>query len=191
MEPTSVAKLAPGEAAYKGTLDASGEGAGGVWVHGTKEIADRVVSKVPPGGSRQTSYGRQPCWRHHKLGLRYGGRGRWLACSGSQRVHQIHERGGVQRQPSDHNVANEGSIETVGVSKPTAVDSSDPPPQEQGVAVGHKAHSGLSWQRGAEKGNRHTKALTRQGFQRPPLLPAKTEKELAVPMSRYYHNFFC
>ena len=49
MEPTSVNELVPGEAVYKGTLDASGEGAGGVWVHGTKEIAPLVWRvKFPP-----------------------------------------------------------------------------------------------------------------------------------------------
>ena len=49
LEPTNVAELVPGEAAYKGTLDASGEGAGGVWVHGTKEIAPIVWQvKFPP-----------------------------------------------------------------------------------------------------------------------------------------------
>ena len=50
---------------------------------------------------------------------------------------------------------------------------------------------GLAWQQGAAKGKRRTKALTRRGSHRPPLLPAKTEKELAVPMSRYHHNYFC
>ena len=39
MEPTNAAELVPGEAAYKGTLDASGEGVEGVRVHGIKEIA--------------------------------------------------------------------------------------------------------------------------------------------------------
>ena len=42
MEPTRVHKLAPGEPAYKGTLNTSEEGAGGGWVHGTKEIASIV-----------------------------------------------------------------------------------------------------------------------------------------------------
>ena len=38
MEPTSANELFPREVVYEGTLDASGEGAGGVWVYGTKEI---------------------------------------------------------------------------------------------------------------------------------------------------------
>ena len=41
-EPTHVNELVTGEAAYKGTLDASGEGAGGVWLPGTKAIAPTV-----------------------------------------------------------------------------------------------------------------------------------------------------
>ena len=41
-EPTHVRELAVGEAAYKGTLDASGEGAGGVWLPGTKPLAPVV-----------------------------------------------------------------------------------------------------------------------------------------------------
>ena len=49
MEPTSVNELVPGEAVYKGTLDASRDGAGGAWVHGTKEIAPIVWRvKFPP-----------------------------------------------------------------------------------------------------------------------------------------------
>ena len=42
MEPTSLHELVPGEPAYKGTLNASGGGAGGRWVHGTKAIAPIV-----------------------------------------------------------------------------------------------------------------------------------------------------
>ena len=38
-EPTNVKELLVGEAAYKGTLDASGEGAGGVGLPGTKPMA--------------------------------------------------------------------------------------------------------------------------------------------------------
>ena len=62
-EPTHVKELVAGEASYKGTLDASGEGAGGVWVPGTKELApivwwykwpqevwDRLVSERNPTG---------------------------------------------------------------------------------------------------------------------------------------------
>ena len=69
MEPTSVAELIPGEAAYKGTLDASGEGAGGVWVYGTKEmapivwrvkflpeVAARLVTEDNPAGDITNSY---------------------------------------------------------------------------------------------------------------------------------------
>ena len=62
-EPTHVKELVAGEASYKGTLDASGEGAGSVWVPGTKELAlivwrykwpqevrDRLVSERNPTG---------------------------------------------------------------------------------------------------------------------------------------------
>ena len=52
LEPTNVAELIPGEAAYKGTLDASGEDAGGVWVHGTKEIVPLVWRLKKTGGGR-------------------------------------------------------------------------------------------------------------------------------------------
>ena len=38
-EPTHVEELVAGEADYKGTLDASGEGAGGVWLPGAKALA--------------------------------------------------------------------------------------------------------------------------------------------------------
>ena len=41
-EPTHVKELVAGDAAYKGTLDASGEGAGGVWLPGTKALAPVV-----------------------------------------------------------------------------------------------------------------------------------------------------
>ena len=41
-EPTHVKELVVGEAAYKGTLDASGEGAGGVWLPGTNPMAPVV-----------------------------------------------------------------------------------------------------------------------------------------------------
>ena len=41
-EPTHVKELVVGDATYKGTLDASGEGAGGVWLPGTKPIAPIV-----------------------------------------------------------------------------------------------------------------------------------------------------
>ena len=41
-EPTHCKELVPGEPEYKGTLDASGEGAGGVWLPGTKELAPIV-----------------------------------------------------------------------------------------------------------------------------------------------------
>ena len=44
-EPTHVKELVVGEAAYKGTLYASGEGAGGVWLPGTKPLA-AVVWRV-------------------------------------------------------------------------------------------------------------------------------------------------
>ena len=45
-EPTHVNELVPGPADYKGTLDASGEGAGGIWVTGAKEMAP-IVWRVP------------------------------------------------------------------------------------------------------------------------------------------------
>ena len=41
-EPTHCKELVPGEPNYKDTLDASGEGAGGVWLPGTKELAPIV-----------------------------------------------------------------------------------------------------------------------------------------------------
>ncbi|KAL7548503.1 hypothetical protein ACHAWF_011783 [Thalassiosira exigua] len=41
-EPTHVKELVPGPPAYKATLDASGEGAGGVWVHGDRALAPIV-----------------------------------------------------------------------------------------------------------------------------------------------------
>ena len=41
-EPTHVKELVVGDASYKGTLDASGEGAGGVWLPGTKALAPVV-----------------------------------------------------------------------------------------------------------------------------------------------------
>ena len=41
-EPTHVNELVPGEADYKGTLDASGEGAGGVWLPAKRELAPIV-----------------------------------------------------------------------------------------------------------------------------------------------------
>ena len=41
-EPTHVKELVTGKADYKGTLDASGEGAGGVWLPGKKIIAPMV-----------------------------------------------------------------------------------------------------------------------------------------------------
>ena len=41
-EPTHVRELVPDVADYKGTLDASGEGAGGVWLPGNKELAPIV-----------------------------------------------------------------------------------------------------------------------------------------------------
>jgi hypothetical protein len=41
-EPTHVKELVVGDASYKGTLDASGEGAGGVWLSGTKPLAPTV-----------------------------------------------------------------------------------------------------------------------------------------------------
>ena len=44
-EPTHVNELVVGEASYKGTLDASGEGAGGPWLPGTKPLAP-VVGRV-------------------------------------------------------------------------------------------------------------------------------------------------
>ena len=62
-EPTHVNELVAGDADYKGTLDASGEGAGGVWLPGKKEIApvvwrvewpqevrDRLVTFENPAG---------------------------------------------------------------------------------------------------------------------------------------------
>ena len=62
-EPTHVNELVSGPADYKGTLDASGEGAGGIWVSGTKEMApivwrvewpqdirDRLVTFANPNG---------------------------------------------------------------------------------------------------------------------------------------------
>ena len=45
-EPTHVNKLVPGDPDYKGTLDASGEGAGGIWVSGAKQMAP-IVWRVP------------------------------------------------------------------------------------------------------------------------------------------------
>ena len=41
-EPTHVKELVVGDASYKGTLDASGEGAGGMWLPGTKALAPVV-----------------------------------------------------------------------------------------------------------------------------------------------------
>ena len=41
-EPTHVNELVPGPADYKGTLDASGEAAGGVWLPGRRELAPIV-----------------------------------------------------------------------------------------------------------------------------------------------------
>ena len=41
-EPIHVKELVVGDAAYKGTLDASGEGAGGMWLPGTKPLAPIV-----------------------------------------------------------------------------------------------------------------------------------------------------
>ena len=41
-EPTHVKELVPGLPDYKGTLDASGEGAGGVWLPGQKPLAPVV-----------------------------------------------------------------------------------------------------------------------------------------------------
>ncbi|KAL7545534.1 hypothetical protein ACHAWF_008883 [Thalassiosira exigua] len=41
-EPTHVNELVPGAPAYKGTLDASGEGTGGVWVPGEETLAPIV-----------------------------------------------------------------------------------------------------------------------------------------------------
>ena len=41
-EPTHVKELVSGEATYKGTLDASAEGAGGVWLPGTRALAPIV-----------------------------------------------------------------------------------------------------------------------------------------------------
>ncbi len=41
-EPTHVNELVPGPPEYKGTLDASGEGAGGVWIPGNKKLAPIV-----------------------------------------------------------------------------------------------------------------------------------------------------
>jgi len=62
-EPTHVDELVAGPADYKGTLDASGEGAGGVWVSGLKsmapivwrlewpqEVRDRLVTFANPSG---------------------------------------------------------------------------------------------------------------------------------------------
>ena len=62
-EPTHVKELVSGEADYKGTLDASGKGAGGIWISGNKllapivwrvewpqEIRDRLVTFDNPGG---------------------------------------------------------------------------------------------------------------------------------------------
>ena len=53
LEPTSVVELVPGEAAYKGTLNASGEGAGGVWVIVWRgkfppEVATRLITEDNP-----------------------------------------------------------------------------------------------------------------------------------------------
>jgi hypothetical protein len=45
-EPTHVNELVPGPPTYKGTLDASGEGVGGIWVSGTDHIAP-IVWRVP------------------------------------------------------------------------------------------------------------------------------------------------
>ena len=41
-EPTHVEELVAGPADYKGTLDASGRGAGGVWVSGQRDMAPIV-----------------------------------------------------------------------------------------------------------------------------------------------------
>ncbi|KAL7530548.1 hypothetical protein ACHAWF_007729 [Thalassiosira exigua] len=67
-EPTHVNELVPGEADYKGTLDASGEGAGGVWLPANKELApivwrlkwpqevvDRLVTGDNPDGDIDTN----------------------------------------------------------------------------------------------------------------------------------------
>ena len=45
-EPTHTKELVNGEADYKGTLDASGEGAGGIWIPAAKELAP-IVWRVP------------------------------------------------------------------------------------------------------------------------------------------------
>ena len=56
MEPTSVYEVVPSAAAYKGTLDASGDGAGDIWVTGRNIGANCVESEVPPGSDSQASY---------------------------------------------------------------------------------------------------------------------------------------
>jgi len=68
IEPTHVIELVRGSANYKGTLDASGKGAGGIWVSGAKEIVptvlrvewpqdtqDRLVTFANPNGDIKNS----------------------------------------------------------------------------------------------------------------------------------------
>ena len=48
-EPTSVHELVPGEPAFKGTLDAAKDSCGGVWLHGSEELAPILWRvKFPP-----------------------------------------------------------------------------------------------------------------------------------------------
>ena len=118
-QPTHVRELVVGDAAYKGTLDASGEGAGGVWLPGTKPLApivwrwkwpQEVKNVLGASNNTRTAPGFSPVPTSYKTNHNTR-----IPVTKPNRVSWADQvRGNSNRPPVLHDTSGKGYLDTIG-----------------------------------------------------------------------------